>query len=270
MALEVKPADRVSISLGDDGVAQVRLIRSDKMNALDPDMFAALIDAGRVLHDLKGLRAVVLSGEGRSFCAGLDMGSMANTARHDRVPLTERTHGNANHAQQVAMQWRKLPVPVIAAVHGVCFGGGLQIASGADIRVIDPTARMAVMELKWGLVPDMGGYALWKGLVRDDVLRELTYTNREFTGAEAKDLGFATYVDPNPVARAMAIAADIANRNPNAQRAAKRLFNRYLEVGTDEILMAESVEQQALIGSKNQIEAVMSQMEKRKGEFVDP
>lgn len=270
MALEVKPADRVSISLGDDGVAQVRLIRSDKMNALDPDMFAALIDAGRVLHDLKGLRAVVLSGEGRSFCAGLDMGSMANTSRHDRTPLTERSHGNANMPQQVALQWRKLPVPVIAAVQGVCFGGGLQIASGADIRVIDPNARLAVMELKWGLVPDMGGYALWKGMVRDDVLRELTYTNREFSGAEAKELGFATYVDANPVTRATAIAADIANRNPHAQRAAKRLFNRYLEVGTDEILMAESVEQQALIGSRNQIEAVMSQMEKRAATFVDP
>jgi len=195
---------------------------------------------------------------------------MANTARHDRVPLTERTHGNANHAQQVALQWRKLPVPVIAAVHGVCFGGGLQIASGADIRVVDPAARMAVMELKWGLVPDMAGYALWKGVVRDDVLRELTYTNREFSGAEAKVLGFATYVDANPVTRATAIAADIANRNPHAQRAAKRLFNRYLEVDADEILMAESVEQQALIGSKNQVEAVMSQLEKRPATFVDP
>ncbi len=270
MALDVNPADRVDISLGDDGVAQVRLIRADKMNALDPAMFAALIDAGRVLHDLKGLRAVVLSGEGRSFCAGLDMGSMAQTDRHDRTPLTERTHGNANHAQQVALQWRKLPVPVIAAVHGVCFGGGLQIASGADIRVVAPDARLAVMELKWGLVPDMGGYALWKGTIRDDVLRELTYTNREFSGAEARDLGFATYVDANPHARATAIAADIANRNPQAQRAAKRLFNRYLEVDADEILMAESVEQQALIGSKNQIEAVMSQMEKRQARFVDP
>ncbi|MBN8499574.1 MAG: crotonase/enoyl-CoA hydratase family protein [Sphingomonadales bacterium] len=270
MSLEVNPGNRVNITLGDDGVAQVRMIRSDKMNALDPDMFAALIDAGHVLHDLKGLRAVVLSGEGRSFCAGLDMASMANTARHDRTPLTERTHGNANQPQQVAMQWRKLPMPVIAAVHGVCFGGGLQIASGADIRVVDPSARMAVMELKWGLVPDMGGYALWKGIVRDDVLRELTYTNREFTGAEAQALGFATYVDANPVARATAIAADIANRNPHAQRAAKRLFNRYLEVGVDEILMAESVEQQALIGSKNQVEAVMSQMEKRRALFIDP
>lgn len=267
---EVSPAGRVAITMEPNGVAQVRLIRTDKMNALDPDMFAALLDAGRVLHDTHGLRAVVLAGEGRSFCAGLDLTSMADTGRHDRVPLTERTHGNANHAQQVAMLWRKLPVPVIAAVHGVCFGGGLQVASGADIRVVDPTARMAVMEMKWGLVPDMAGYALWRGLVRDDTLRELTYTNREFNGEQAFEYGFATIVDANPVARATAIAHEIANRNPHAQRAAKRLFNKYLEVSTDEILMAESVEQQALIGSRNQIEAVASQLEKRKAEFVDP
>ena len=270
MSLEINPPGRVNIVLDADGVAQVRLIRTDKMNALDPDMFAALIDAGRVLHDLKGLRAVVLAGEGRSFCAGLDLTSMANTARHDRVPLTERTHGNANHAQQVAMQWRKLPVPVIAAVHGVCFGGGLQLASGADIRVVDPTARMAVMEMKWGLVPDMGGYALWRGTVRDDMLRELTYTNREFTGEQALEYGFATIVDANPVARATAMAHEIANRNPHAQRAAKRLFNHYLHASVDEILMAESVEQQKLMGTKNQVEAVMSQMEKRTANFIDP
>ncbi|MFM5884221.1 MAG: crotonase/enoyl-CoA hydratase family protein [Novosphingobium sp.] len=270
MQQEMTPAGRVAITLDDQGVAQVRLIRADKMNALDPDMFAALIAAGHALHEMKGLRAVVLAGEGRSFCAGLDMASMAQTGRHERTPLTERTHGNANHAQQVALQWRKLPVPVVAAVHGVCFGGGLQVASGADIRVIDPAARLAVMEMKWGLVPDMAGYALWKGQVRDDVLRELTYTNREFTGEQAGAYGFATIVDANPVARATAIASEIAQRNPHAQRAAKRLFNRYLEVSGDEILMAESVEQQALIGSKNQIEAVMSQMEKRAAQFVDP
>lgn len=266
----VKTDNRVSIRIEGNGVAQVRLIRSDKMNALDPDMFAAILDAGRVLYDLPGLRCVVLAGEGRSFCAGLDLTSMAQTDRHDRVPLTDRTHGSANQAQQVAMQWRKLPVPVIAAVHGVCFGGGLQIASGADIRVVDPTARMAVMEMKWGLVPDMGGYALWRGMVRDDMLRELTFTNREFTGEQALEYGFATMVDPNPVARATAMAHEIANRNPHAQRAAKRLFNHYLHASPEEILMAESVEQQKLMGTKNQIEAVMSQMEKRTGQFVDP
>ncbi len=270
MDLTVTPQDRVAIDIDDQGVAHVRLTRADKMNALDPDMFAALLNAGHLLHQTKGLRAVVLSGDGRSFCAGLDMASMANTARHDRAPLTDRSHRNANQPQQVAMQWRKLPVPVIAAVHGVCFGGGLQVASGADIRVVAPDARMAVMEMKWGLVPDMAGYALWRGTVRDDVLRELTYTNREFTGEEAGEYGFATIVDANPLARAQAIAADIANRHPQAQRAAKRLFGQYLHASVDEILMAESIEQQALIGSKNQIEAVMSQMEKRKGVFVDP
>jgi enoyl-CoA hydratase/carnithine racemase len=270
MQHDINPPGRVSVTLDGDGVAHVRMIRAEKMNALDPDMFAALIDAGSTLYDLKGLRAVVLSGEGRSFCAGLDLASMANTNRHDRAPLTERSHGNANMPQQVAMQWRKLPVPVIAAVHGVCFGGGLQIASGADIRVVDPASRLAVMEMKWGLVPDMAGYALWRGLVRDDVLRELTYTNREFSGAEAGELGFATHVDPNPVARASAIAAEIANRSPTAQRAAKRLFNKYLHASIDEVLMEESIEQQKLIGSKNQIEAVMSQMEKRKADFIDP
>ena len=123
------------------------------------------------------------------------------------------------------------------------------------------------MELKWGLVPDMGGYALWKGLVRDDVLRELTYTNREFTGEQAQEYGFATLLDANPLTRARAIAAEIANRNPHAQRAAKRLFAHYLYQSQDEALMAESIEQQALIGSKNQIEAVMSQMQKRPAEF---
>ncbi len=270
MRHELKPNDRVRITMEAGGVAQVRMIRADKMNALDPAMFEALIAAGQALHDMPGLRCVVLAGEGRSFCAGLDMGSMADTARHDRAPLTERSHGNSNRPQQAAMQWRKLPVPVIAAVHGVCFGGGLQIASGADIRVVAPDARLAVMEMKWGLVPDMGGYALWRGTVRDDILRELTYTNREFTGEQALAFGFATIVDANPVARATAIAHDIAGRNPHAQRAAKTLFNRYLETSTDDILMAESVEQQKLIGGKNQIEAVMSQLEKRPGNFIDP
>ncbi len=270
MRHDMKPNERVAITVEGNGVAQVRMIRADKMNALDPAMFEALLDAGQALFKMAGLRAVVLAGEGRSFCAGLDLTSMANTARHEAMPLTERTHGNANRAQQVAMQWRKLPVPVIAAVHGVCFGGGLQVASGADIRVVDPGARMAVMEMKWGLVPDMGGYALWRGMVRDDTLRELTYTNREFTGQQALDYGFATIVDANPVARATAIAHDIANRNPDAQRAAKRLFNRYLEASTDEILMAESHEQHKLMGTRNQIEAVTSQMEKRPGQFIDP
>ena len=261
--------DRVSIELGDDGVAQVRLIRADKMNALDHDMFEAIIEAGQALHKLSGLRSVVLSGEGRAFCAGLDLSNFSRTPSPDEPELTERTHGNANRPQQVAIQWRKLPVPVVTAVHGVCFGGGLQLASGADIRVAHPETRMAIMELKWGLVPDMGGYALWRGLVRDDVLRELVYTNREFTGTEAQGFGLATHVDEDPHARATAIATEIANRNPHAIRAAKRLHAGMIERNTDAILLEESIEQHAIMRSKNQVEAVMAGMEKRQANYED-
>lgn len=261
--------DRVSIELGADGVAQVCLTRGDKMNALDPDMFEGIIEAGHALHQMEGLRVVVLSGEGRAFCAGLDLSNFSSPPSPDAPALTERTYGNANKFQQVSMQWRKLGVPVIAAVHGVCFGGGLAIASGADIRIAHPETRMSIMEMKWGLVPDMGGYALWRGLVRDDVLRELIYTNREFTGAEAKELGLATYVDEDPVARATAIAQEIANKNPHAIRAAKRLQQGMLERETDAILLEESIEQHAIMRTKNQVEAVMSSMEKRAPNFAD-
>lgn len=262
--------ERVSLTLGDDGVAHVRLTRPDKLNALDQAMFDALVDAGGALFDMPGLRCVVLSGEGAGFCSGLDTATLKVVARDENLPLTERTHGNANRAQQAAMQWRKLPVPVIAAVHGVCFGGGLQVASGADIRVAAPDARLCVMEMKWGLIPDMGGFALWRGAVRDDLLRELTYTNREFSGEEAVALGFAGLTDEDPLARATAIAQEIAGRSPSAVRAAKRLFNRYLDLPVDEILMEESMSQQRLFGTKNQVEAVKAQVEGRKPNFVDP
>ncbi|WP_298469449.1 crotonase/enoyl-CoA hydratase family protein [uncultured Erythrobacter sp.] len=261
--------DRISIDMNADGVAQVRMTRGDKMNALDPEMFERIIEAGSALHKMEGLRAVVLSGEGRAFCAGLDTASFSRTPSPDEPELTERTYGNSNKFQQVAMLWRKLPVPVIAAVHGVCFGGGLQIASGADIRVVHPETRMAIMELKWGLVPDMGGYALWRGLVRDDVLRELIYTNREFSGADAQGLGLATHVDSEPHARATMIASEIANRNPHAIRAAKRLQAGMLERGTDAILLEESIEQHAIMRTRNQVEAVMAGMQKRAPKFED-
>ena len=259
--------DRVSIDLADNGVAQVRFTRGDKMNALDPTQFEAILEAGEALRTMEGLRVAVLSGEGRAFCAGLDLSSMATGGSNPHAQLAERTHGNANRAQEAAMTWRKCPVPVIAAVHGVCFGGGLQIASGADIRVVHPETRMAVMEMKWGLVPDMGGYALWRGLVRDDTLRELTYTNREFSGEEALGIGFATMLEDDPLARATAIAETIANKNPDAIRGAKRLFKVMQEEGEDAILMAESEEQDGIMRTPNQVEAVMAEMQKRAPKF---
>ena len=261
--------DRIAIELGEDGVADVRFVRADKLNALDPEMFQRIIEAGSTLQRMKGLRAVVLSGEGRAFCAGLDLANFARKPPEDEPSLTERTYGNSNRVQQVAMQWRKLPVPVIAAVHGVCFGGGLAIASGADMRIVHPETRMAIMEMKWGLVPDMGGYVLWRGLVRDDVLRELIYTNREFNGAEAVALGLATHVDESPHARALALARQIALKNPHAIRAAKRLQASMHEREADAILLEESIEQHAILRSRNQVEAVMAEMERRKPNFED-
>ncbi|WBY06976.1 crotonase/enoyl-CoA hydratase family protein [Sphingomonas sp. 7/4-4] len=255
---------RVSIAI-EDHVADVRLTRPDKLNALDPAMFAALIDAIAQLEATSGLRAVVLSGEGRGFCAGLDMASMAGAG--SGVDLAARTHGLANDFQQVAWGWRTLPVPVIAAIHGVAFGGGLQIASGADIRIATPDARLSAMEMKWGIVPDMAGYALWRGNVRDDALRELIYTAREFDAKEALALGFVTRIAADPHAEAMALAHAIAGRNPDAERAAKRLAN--LEGDAGAVLLAESREQAALLRSPNQIEAVMANMQKRPPTFTD-
>ncbi|GAO40333.1 putative enoyl-CoA hydratase [Sphingomonas changbaiensis NBRC 104936] len=258
---------RVTIAF-EAGIADVRLNRPDKMNALDPAMFEGIASAIAELGAMKGLRVVVLSGEGRAFCAGLDMGSMTSGGASAGKDLRDRTHGPANLFQHVGWGWRELPVPVIAAVHGIAFGGGFQIMSGADVRLVRPDTRLSIMEMKWGLVPDMAGIALWRTLVRDDVLRELTYTAREFSGEEAVRLGFATRTADDPHAEAMALARQIAARNPDAVRAAKRLYNAYAN-DAEALLMAESIEQAGVIRTPNQIEAVRANIEKRAPNFTD-
>ena len=261
--------DRVTISM-EGGVADVRLIRTDKMNALDGHMFAGLAAAIDYLGKLPGLRVVVLSGEGRAFCAGLDMESMAGGGSDPTRRLTTRTNGLTNLPQHVCWGWRELDVPVIAAAHGVALGGGFQVLSGADIRFVHPDTKMAIMELKWGLVPDMAGLPLWRGIVRDDVLRELSYTARIFTGEEGKTYGFVTHVSADPLADALALAREIAGKNPDAIRAMKRLANAAQFESAEALLMAESVEQDAIIRTPNQREAVMSVFEKRSPNFTDP
>lgn len=267
--------ERVSISIS-EGVADVRLVRADKMNALDQAMFEALVAATERLSKEKGARVVVLSGEGRAFCAGLDMGRFAAMKEKggNGIPggenrdLTKRTHGQANFPQQAVWGWRQLPVPVIAAVHGVAFGGGFQLSLGADMRFLSPDARMSVMEIKWGLVPDMAGTPILASLVRDDVLRDLTYTGRIFSAQEAMTYGLATRICDDPRAAALEVAREIAGKSPDAIRAAKRLLNN-LSVDPGPALLAESVEQQKLIGSANQTEAVRSNLEKRAANFAD-
>ncbi|ABD87238.1 crotonase/enoyl-CoA hydratase family protein [Rhodopseudomonas palustris] len=267
--------DRVAVTIS-DGVADVRLVRADKMNALDAAMFEALVATTARLAGEQGVRAVVLSGEGRAFCAGLDMGrfaAMNENGGHGILggqarDLTVRSHGLANFAQQAVWGFRQLPVPVIAAVHGVAFGGGFQLALGADIRLLAPDAKMSIMEIKWGLVPDMAGTPILASLVRDDILRELTYTGRMFSAQEALSYGLATKIVDDPRAAALEMAIEIAGRSPDAIRAAKRLYNK-LSVDPGPALLAESLEQQQLIGSKNQIEAVRANIEKRAPRFVD-
>lgn len=259
-------ADRVSYTFA-DGVADVRLTRADKMNALDTAMFASISATITALETLPGLRCVVLSGEGRAFCAGLDLSAMANGG--SGTDLATRSHGLANAVQHVAWGWRALPVPVIAAAHGVAFGGGFQIFSGADVRYAHPDTRMAIMEMKWGLVPDMAGFALWRTLVRDDMLRELSYTNREFSGSDACAMGFVSHLSDDPHADALALARSIASKNPDAVRGVKRLANLTAHADDATVLNAESVEQLKVIRTPNQIEAVMAEMGKRAPNFTD-
>jgi enoyl-CoA hydratase/carnithine racemase len=266
---------RVEVTIS-EGVADVRLVRADKMNALDAAMFDALVASSERLAHEKGLRAVVLSGEGRAFCAGLDMGRFAamkegggnGIAGGEKRDLTERTHGLANFPQQAVWGWRQLPVPVIAAIHGVAFGGGFQLALGADMRFLSADAKMSIMEIKWGLVPDMAGTPILASLVRDDILRELTYTGRIFSAQEALAYGLATRISDDPRTAAFEVAREIAGKSPDAIRAAKRMLNR-LSVDPGPALLAESVEQQKLLGSPNQTEAVRANIEKRAARFAD-
>jgi enoyl-CoA hydratase/carnithine racemase len=258
--------DRVRLSI-EDGIAEVRLTRPDKMNALDPAMFEALVSAGEQLRNDRGVRAVVLSGEGRAFCAGLDVERITAAARGEPIlpftDLTRRTHGIANFAQHLVWLWRELPVPVIAAVHGIAYGGGFQLALGADLRYVAPETRFAVIETKWGLVPDMAGTVLMRNLARDDIVRELTYTARVFSAEEALDYGFVTRIVADPRAAALASARDIASRSPDAIRAAKRLLNLAMDCDAATGLAAETAEQSMLLGTPNNVESVMGNLENR-------
>jgi enoyl-CoA hydratase/carnithine racemase len=272
---------RVTVTIG-DGVADVRLNRPEKRNALDGAMFAGLVTAGERLKSEPRLRAVVLSGAGPDFCAGLDFGSFQ--AMRDGERLSAQVDLPAGHGQarpgppgpassvgqRAAYVWTEIPVPVIAAVTGNALGGGLQIALGADIRIVAPDARMSVLEIKWGLVPDMTGTQLLPELVGRDVAKDLTFTGRVVSGQEALALGLATRVDPDPRQAALELARSIAGRSPDAIRAAKRLLDLAGRTDLETGFAAEQKEIGALIGSANQAEAVAAEFEQRPPRFTDP
>ena len=268
-------SDIVTIDI-DCGIADVRLNRPEKYNALSGDMFTAIIEAGESLAATMDVRAVVLSGNGPGFCAGLDFDSfqgMADAAESGSdvgSGLLQRDERPENHAQRPAYVWKTLPMPVIAAVHGVAYGGGCQIALGADIRIASPEAKFSVMEIKWGIIPDMSITQTLRDVVRLDVAKELTFTGRIVSAVEAERLGLVSHLAEDPLVTAKALAAEIADRNPHAVRASKHLYEQSWHGDAETGLSLEATLQKDLLGSKNQIEAVHANFEKRTPVFRDP
>ena len=271
---DVAARPRLTVDI-EAGVADVRLDRADKMNALDNAMFEGLAATARELADDSSVRAVVLSGNGRAFCAGLDFGSfraMQQSGDSDSSTreLVQRTDENpANRAQFAAWGWHAMPVPVIAAVHGVAYGGGFQIALGADLRIVHPEARLSVREIVWGLIPDMAGPQLLQHVVRSDIAKELTFTGRVISGVEAAELGLVTRLSEEPLDDALALAREIAANSPHAIRAAKQVLDTARTADVREGLETEERLQVSLIGSHNQVEAVTANLEKRAPNFAD-
>jgi enoyl-CoA hydratase/carnithine racemase len=263
-------AERVRYTI-EDGVADVRLCRPEKRNAIDLAMFHALIDAGEALRGEPTLRAVVLSGEGKSFCAGLDVGIFAAMAGEKGGDAGESVAGALDHrgdeiasvAQHAVTIWGSVEVPVVAAVHGHALGGGLQLALGADIRIVAPDAQLSVLEIRWGLIPDMTATQVLPALVGLDVAKELMFTGRMVSGVEAQRLGLATRLSDHPREDALALAREIAGRSPSAVRAAKALLNLAGRAGFEEGLLAEQRAQRRLIGSADQREAMVAYREQR-------
>jgi enoyl-CoA hydratase/carnithine racemase len=268
-------SDRVTLTIS-DGVADVRMNRPEKRNALDGAMFQGLADVGERLKTEPGVRVVVLSGEGSSFCAGLDFSSFQMMSSGDRPANDEGSPGEMKEGrithlgQQVCWVWQEIPVPVIAAVHGHALGGGIQIALGADIRIVHPDTQLSVREVHWGLVPDMTGTLMLHSLVRADVAKELVFTARMFDGREAYALGLATRLSDAPLDDALTMAREIAGRSPDAIRGAKALLNMLFNDGSAQQFAEERRVIGSLIGRPNQVEAVIANFEKRPPVFVDP
>jgi enoyl-CoA hydratase/carnithine racemase len=257
------------VTIEHGSVVEVRLNRPEKLNAIDDAMLTELIAAGESLTRNGSVRAVVLSGEGRGFCSGRDLDVLSNTDRPRPGP--ERSADRiTNRSQHAAWLWSELPMPVIAALHGVVFGGGLQIALGADIRIVSTDARLSALEIRWGLVPDITGTYTIPRLVGLDVAKEMTWTGRVVSGEEAVRLGLATKLADDPREDALALAQSIASQNPDAVRAAKRLLNSSLARTPEEQFLDEESTIASLRGTKNQIEAIAAYLEKRLPTYDDP
>lgn len=273
---EVNIRDRVRVTIA-EGIADVTLIRADKMNAVDGDMFQALLEAGELVENDRSVRVVVLSGEGRSFCAGLDFSSFEQMEKGPTNPINSELAETdksldariGSRGQQAVYVWTDMAVPVIAAVHGHALGAGFQLALGADIRFIAPDAQMSILEIRWGLVPDMTGTQMLPRLVGLDVAKELTFTGRMIPGTECVEIGLATHLSDSPKEDALALAREIASKSPQAIQGSKRLLNMAGQVSLEEGFHQESTTMRSLIGSPNQVESIRAYFEKRAAIYED-
>jgi len=257
--------DRVLLSI-EAGVAHVRMNRADKRNGLDLAMFEALIATGEQVAADRSIRAVVLSGEGAAFCAGLDWKAFLGDPEASRKLLSRDVQKSpANVAQRACWIWTEVPVPVIAGVHGAAFGGGLQLALACDVRLVAPEAQLSVMEIRYGLIPDMTGSQTLLRLVREDIAKELVFTGRVVTAEEAVRIGLATRVCADPVAAAHEMARGIAAQSPDAIRAGEALFTRAPHLTVEQALAYETELQLALLGSPNQMAAARAAITKPSG-----
>lgn len=262
-------SERIHIEI-DAHVAAVTLNRADKLNALDLKMFAALAEAADSIASNKSVRAVVLHGAGGNFCAGIDLSVLGEGDLDFAKTLdTPVKPSPANFFQRAAYAWRELPVPVICALEGVVFGGGLQVALGADIRFASPNARLSIMEAKWGLIPDMAISTTLRGLLAPDHIKELAWTARVLDSSEAKSLGLVTAVVEDPLAVSHKLATECAARSPDAIRGIKTLINEGWQMSDADSLALEARLQSGIIGGENQLEAVSANLNKRKPDFSD-
>ena len=234
-----------------DGVAQVRLDRPDKLNALTLQVLDDLVSTAQRLRRDRTLRAVVIAGEGDAFCAGLDFGSVLRQPAKIATSFLPRPLRGTNTFQEACWAWRRLPVPVIAAVHGHCLGGGLQIALAADFRFATPDSQWSVLEGKWGIIPDMSGIRSLAELVGIDTAKRLTMTAETLSGKEAHDLGLVTGLDADPLAAADELIGRLKGRSPDQLAAAKRLFNDTWTASPRRTFARERIEQAWLLAARN-------------------
>lgn len=243
-----------------DKVAYVTLNKPEKYNALCLQLMEELIATAEELKVNKTIRAVILSGKGKGFCSGLDIKGVMKRPGASKKLMHKENPEDQNIVQRVSLVWRELPVPVIAAIHGVCYGGGLQIALGADFRFAKADAKFSIMETKWGLIPDMGASVTLPELMSIDVAKELTFTGRVFDGAEAKQLGAVTRVVDDPMQEAKVFVELIKERSPDAVMYGKKLFNETWLADDGVRLKKEWEYQSAVLGKLNQLSAVGSNM----------